>query len=47
MDTSKYVNDPIQKISILDLNKSQNISATKLNELLRGKGILENQGNAF
>ncbi|MEB6695610.1 N-acetylmuramoyl-L-alanine amidase [Mammaliicoccus sciuri] len=47
MDTSKYVNDPIQKYQFLDLNKSQNISATKLNELLRGKGILENQGNAF
>ncbi|WP_436878503.1 N-acetylmuramoyl-L-alanine amidase, partial [Mammaliicoccus sciuri] len=47
MDTSKYVNDPVQKYQFLDLNKSQNISATKLNELLRGKGILENQGNAF
>ncbi|NGX77126.1 hypothetical protein G6W75_13620 [Staphylococcus sciuri] len=47
MDTSKYVNDPIQKYQFLDINKSQNISATKLNELLRGKGILENQGNAF
>ncbi|MBF0773057.1 hypothetical protein E4T86_03340 [Mammaliicoccus sciuri] len=47
MDTSKYVNDPIQKYQFLDLNKSQNISATKLNELLHGKGILENQGNAF
>ncbi|MEB6215234.1 glucosaminidase domain-containing protein [Mammaliicoccus sciuri] len=47
MDTSKYVNDPVQKYQFLDLNKSQNISVTKLNDLLRGKGILENQGNAF
>ncbi|MCY1027180.1 N-acetylmuramoyl-L-alanine amidase, partial [Mammaliicoccus sciuri] len=47
MDTSKYVNDPVQKYQFLDLNKSQNISATKLNDLLRGKGILENQGSAF
>ncbi|HCN59954.1 MAG TPA: hypothetical protein DIS72_02525, partial [Staphylococcus sp.] len=47
MDTSKYVNDPVQKYQFLDLNKSQNISPSKLNELLRGKGILENQGNAF
>ncbi|UXV31489.1 N-acetylmuramoyl-L-alanine amidase [Mammaliicoccus sciuri] len=47
MDTSKYVNDPVQKYQFLDLNKSQNISVTKLNNLLRGKGILENQGSAF
>ncbi|MEB7065689.1 glucosaminidase domain-containing protein [Mammaliicoccus sciuri] len=47
MDTSKYVNDPVQKYQFLDLNKSQNISVTKLNDLLRGKGILENQGRAF
>ena len=47
MDTSKYVNDPVQKYQFLDLNKSQNISVTKLNDLLRGKGILENQGSAF
>ncbi len=47
MDTSKYVNDPVQKYQFLYLNKSQNISVTKLNDLLRGKGILENQGSAF
>ncbi|WP_323702818.1 glucosaminidase domain-containing protein [Mammaliicoccus sp. Dog046] len=47
MDTSKYVNDPVQKYQFLDLNKSQDIPASKLNDLLRGKGILENQGDAF
>ncbi|PNZ73687.1 N-acetylmuramoyl-L-alanine amidase [Mammaliicoccus stepanovicii] len=47
MDTTKYVNDPVQKYQFLDLNKSQNISVDKLNQLLRGKGILENQGSAF
>nr|WP_263313783.1 GW dipeptide domain-containing protein [Mammaliicoccus sp. Marseille-Q6498] len=47
MDTSKYANDPVQKYQFLDLNKSQNIAVSKLNNLLRGKGILENQGEAF
>ncbi|MBM6628892.1 glucosaminidase domain-containing protein [Mammaliicoccus vitulinus] len=47
MDTTKYVNDPVQKYQFLDLNKSQGISVSKLNDLLRGKGILENQGEAF
>src|SRR5699024_12288871 len=43
MDTSKYIDDPVQKYQFLDLNQSQNIPVSKLNELLRGKGILENQ----
>ena len=47
MDTSKYIDDPVQKYQFLDLNQSQNIPVSKLNELLRGKGILENQGEAF
>ncbi|WP_239752650.1 N-acetylmuramoyl-L-alanine amidase, partial [Mammaliicoccus sp. J-M40] len=47
MDTSKYIDDPVQKYQFLDLNQSQNIPVSKLNELLRGKGILENQGETF
>ena len=47
MDTSKYIDDPVQKYQFLDLNQSQNIPVSKLNELLRGKGLLENQGEAF
>ncbi|TDM04618.1 N-acetylglucosaminidase [Macrococcus carouselicus] len=36
-----------QKYQFLNLRKSQGISAKKLNEILKGKGILEGQGVAF
>ncbi|GGB02478.1 autolysin [Macrococcus hajekii] len=52
-DVERYLNPDSfyhhaeQKYQFLNLRKSQNISADKLNLLLKGKGILENQGQAF
>ncbi|WP_165980614.1 N-acetylmuramoyl-L-alanine amidase [Macrococcus carouselicus] len=47
IDSSKFSSDSIQKYQFLNLNKSQGITATVLNALLTGMGILENQGTAF
>ena len=47
MDTTKLANDPVQKYQFLQLDKAQNIPSEDLNKLLKGKGILEGQGEAF
>ena len=47
MDSSRIANDETQKYQFLRLDKSQNIDANRINELLDGKGILEGQGEAF
>ncbi|MBF7019046.1 glucosaminidase domain-containing protein [Staphylococcus sp. 18_1_E_LY] len=47
MDTAVLSKDSTQKYQFLRLDKSQDISATNLNKLLQGKGILEGQGAAF
>ena len=40
-------NDPVQKLQFLNLGMAQKIHPNDLNELLKGKGILENQGVTF
>ena len=35
------------KIPIQFLDRPQNLSVASLNQLLKGKGVLENQGQAF
>lgn len=47
MDTSKFVNDPVQKYQFLQLDQPQYLSVASLNNLLKGCGVLENQGQAF
>jgi len=47
MNTAVLSKDSTQKYQFLRLDKSQDISATNLNKLLQGKGILEGQGAAF
>ncbi|WP_165983717.1 N-acetylglucosaminidase [Macrococcus bovicus] len=42
-----YYQHSEQKYQFLNLRKPQGISAGKLDELLKGKGILEGQGDAF
>ncbi|MBI5975383.1 glucosaminidase domain-containing protein [Staphylococcus canis] len=47
MDTTKLEKDPVQKYQFLKLDQHQGLSAAQLNKLLKGKGILEGQGEAF
>lgn len=47
MDTTKSAKDPTQMYQFLKLDQSQGLSASQLNKLLAGKGILAGQGEAF
>ncbi|WP_218190714.1 peptidoglycan-binding protein [Evansella clarkii] len=47
LDPTNFINDERARFQFLDLSKSSGASATVLNAALRGKGILENQGQAF
>lgn len=47
LDPSKYVNDEVQKFQFMDLTKSSELSVDVLNQYLKGKGILDGQGQAF
>ncbi|MBF7017457.1 glucosaminidase domain-containing protein [Staphylococcus durrellii] len=47
MNTATLSKDKTQKYQFLRLDKSQDISATDLDKLLQGKGILQGQGAAF
>ena len=47
MDTKRLANDSSLKYQFLRLDQPQYLSAQALNKLLKGKGVLENQGAAF
>ena len=47
LDPTKFVNDEKQKFQFLDLSKPSGVSVDVLNNYLKGKGILEGQGQAF
>ncbi|ARP44158.1 Mannosyl-glycoprotein endo-beta-N-acetylglucosaminidase [Geobacillus thermodenitrificans] len=47
LNPTHFVNDPVQKFQFLDLSKPSGATADILNRFLKGKGILENQGQAF
>lgn len=47
MDTKRLAQDPALKYQFLRLDQPQNISVDKINQFLKGKGVLENQGAAF
>lgn len=47
MDPNKVWKDNKQKYQMLNLGKYQGVSVVKLNQILKGKGKLSNQGKAF
>ena len=47
MNTEKLAKDDTLKYQFLRLDRPQNLSVASLNQLLKGKGVLENQGQAF
>ena len=47
MNTEKLAKDDTLKYQFLCLVLPQNLSVASLNQLLKGKGVLENQGQAF
>ncbi|AMY05262.1 peptidoglycan hydrolase [Staphylococcus condimenti] len=47
MDPKTITEDATQKYQFLRLDKAQNLSTSSVNQLLKGKGILEGQGAAF
>ena len=47
MNTEKLAKDDTLKYQFLCLDRPQNLSVASLNQLLKGKGVLENQGQAF
>ncbi|MEL0538399.1 N-acetylmuramoyl-L-alanine amidase [Staphylococcus debuckii] len=47
MDPKTITEDATQKYQFLRLDKAQKLSANSVNQLLKGKGILEGQGAAF
>ena len=47
MDTQKIAKDDALKYQFLRLDRPQNLPVAQINTLLKGKGILENQGQAF
>ena len=47
MDSNKLAKDPVSKYQFLRLDQPQYLSEATLNKLLKGKGVLENQGAAF
>ena len=47
MNTSTIQNSSVQRYQMLNLGKHQGISPSKLNQILRGKGKLSGQGQAF
>lgn len=47
VDPTQFSKDSSQYFQFLDLSASANVTATELNKVLNGKGILNNQGNAF
>ncbi|MED1672587.1 peptidoglycan-binding protein [Pallidibacillus thermolactis] len=47
LDPENFVNNEIQMFQFLDLTKPSGVSVAKLNEYLKGKGVLEGMGAAF
>ncbi|KIX90009.1 hypothetical protein TP70_09820 [Staphylococcus microti] len=47
MDTTRIAKDPTEKYQFLKLNQYQGLEASDLDKLLKGKGILNGQGQAF
>ncbi|QLY79091.1 Ig-like domain-containing protein [Clostridium intestinale] len=47
MNPTSFVNDPIGKYMFLKLNYSDGIQPYQLNNILKGKGVLEGKGEAF
>ncbi|KZE97088.1 Beta-N-acetylglucosaminidase [Geobacillus stearothermophilus] len=47
LDPAFLINDPVNKFQFLDLTKRSGATADTLNQFLKGKGILENQGQSF
>src|SRR5690606_30462105 len=47
LDPENFVNNEIQMFQFLDLTKPSGVSVEKLNEYLKGKGVLEGMGAAF
>ncbi|UXR78925.1 GW dipeptide domain-containing protein [Staphylococcus sp. IVB6227] len=47
MDTERIAKDPRQKYQFLKLNQYQGLEASDLDKLLKNKGILNGQGQAF
>ncbi|MGM8213607.1 SH3 domain-containing protein, partial [Virgibacillus sp. W0430] len=47
LDPLNFLNDSIQKFQFLDLARGSDVSASILNNFLKGKGILAGQGQAF
>ncbi|RFA34456.1 hypothetical protein CAI16_11125, partial [Virgibacillus dokdonensis] len=47
LDPNNFINDEKQKFQFLDLARSSDVTASVLNNYLRGKGSLAGQGQAF
>ncbi|MFS0674965.1 peptidoglycan-binding protein [Ornithinibacillus sp. 179-J 7C1 HS] len=47
LDPTNFINDEKQKFQFLDLSKPSGVTVSTLNNYLKGKGILEGQGQAF
>ena len=47
MNTEKLAKDDTLKYQFLRLDRPQKSFCSSLNQLLKGKGVLENQGQAF
>lgn len=47
VDPTRFATGSSQYFQFLDLSVSANVTATEVNKVLNGKGILNNQGNAF
>ena len=47
MNTEKLAKDDTLKYQFLCLDRPQNLSVASLNQLLKGKGVLENQRSSI
>ncbi|WP_238902752.1 Ig-like domain-containing protein [Clostridium sp. YIM B02506] len=47
MNPANFINDPAGKYMFLKLSYSDGIQASQLNNVLKGKGVLEGKGDAF
>lgn len=47
LNPENFKKDKIQKFQFLDLRRTTGVTVAQLNNYLKGKGILENQGQAF
>lgn len=47
LNPANFSKDSVQKFQFLDLRRTSGVTAAKLNEYLKGKGIFEGRGQAF